>query len=195
MIWVRNTQVRSDIRYFFPMVLVSFPWIALGFLKLSDWGVRLLSWGRDAPPLLRPATVIVLAVVIASFGMFDTNLASARFMREHAELGNWIHDHFGPHRTIVGNLLETRLVQYYSQGRIVGYFDPRDCGGGRLPQAVRDCRPDVLVLWTDSNGDSWTRYAETVAAESGLGYRLVARDQLPAGHDGVLVLVRVPPAP
>ena len=133
MIWVRNTQVRSDIRYFFPMVLVSFPWIGLGFLKLSDWGcpARLLGPRRDAPAALGDG---------ARLGgrrrgvrrRANTNLASARFMREHAELGKWIRGHFGPDRTIVGNIHETRLVQYYSQGRIVGYLDPRACEGAGL---------------------------------------------------------------
>ncbi len=195
MIWVRNTQVRSDIRYFFPMVLVSFPWIGLGFLKLSDWGARLVSWSRGVTPLRRSAAVIVLAAVVALSGASDTNLASARFMREHVELGKWICGRFGPGRTIVGNIHETRLVQYYSRGRIVGYLDAHACEGAGLPPAIRAARPDILLVWTDpASRGCWARYAATIPAEAGLGYRIVAGDQLPAGHDQVLVLVRVPPA-
>ncbi len=115
MIWVRNTRVRTDIRYFFPMVLVSFPWIGLGFLKVSEWGGRLISWGRLPSPRRRSAMAAVLAAVVVAFGIGEANLASARFMREHAELGAWIRRHFGPDRTLVGNIHDTRLVQYYAR--------------------------------------------------------------------------------
>ena len=86
-----------------------------------------------------------------------------------------------------------RLVQYYSQGRIVGYLDPRACAVG-LPPAIRAARPDVLLLWTDpASRDGWVRYAATIPADRELGYRIVAGDQLPAGRPCPR-LVRVPPA-
>jgi hypothetical protein len=196
MIWVRNTRVRTDIRYFFPMVLVSFPWIGLGFLKVSEWGGRLISWGRVPSPRRRSAMVAVLAAVVVAFGIGEANLASARFMREHAELGAWIRRHFGPDRTLVGNIHDTRLVQYYARGRSVGYLDAGACAGVGLPPAIRAARPDLILLWTDpASHELWLRYAATIPADRELGYRMVARDGLPAGPDEILVLARVPARP
>jgi hypothetical protein len=137
-----------------------------------------------------------LVVVTALLGGAETNLSSAQFMRRHVTLGRWIREQFGPDRTMVGNIKETRLVRYYSQGRTAGYLDPRECGGKELPPVIRVNRPDILLLWTDpGNRGSWNRFADTVAARPELGYRRVARDQLPPGSDHIVVLVRGTPVP
>ena len=131
-----SSRTHGDIRYFFPMVLVSFPWIALGFLKIPDWVVRFTSWGCHWTAPRRCSLVIVLAAVVAVLGGFETNLTSAHFMREHVALGKWILHRYGPNRTIVGNIHEMRLVEYYAQGRVIGYLDPRECGGKTLPPII-----------------------------------------------------------
>ncbi|MEN6449653.1 MAG: glycosyltransferase family 39 protein [Thermoguttaceae bacterium] len=192
MIWVRNTQVRSDIRYYFPMVLVSFPWIGLGFLDVADWAAWLVSLGRGPMNVLRPVMAGLLACAVIIFGMCDTNLASTHFMREHVALGDWIEEHYGPQRTIVANILETRLVQYHSHGCIVGYLEPRACERTGLPPSVRAMRPDILLVWTDPDSrDRWMRFARSVAAERDLGYEIIHDRRLPTEPDQIVVLARI----
>jgi hypothetical protein len=191
LIWIRSATVRGDIRYFFPMVLVSFPWIALGLLKLCEWMARFTSWACVWTPRRRCALLLALVVVTSLLSGAETNLTSAQFMRAHVTLGRWIGEQFGPNRTIIGNIRETRLVLYYSQGNLAGYLDPCLCGGKELPPAIGVNRPDILLLWTNpGNRDSWNRFADTVAAKPELGYRLVARDKLPPGLDNIVVLAR-----
>lgn len=191
MIWIRNTQARGDIRYFFPMVLVSFPWIGLGLLKVSEWGARVVSWWREPKPATRAAMTGVLLAAVVVFGVSksNTNLASARFMRQHAELGRWIHSGCGANRTIVGNIIETRLVQHYSRGNVVGYVDPRSCERSDVPAVVRAVHPDIVLLWSDPPSRVlWMRCRATILADRELGY---AAKQLPASCGDVAVLVRV----
>lgn len=192
MIAIRNTQVRGDIRYFFPMVLVSLPWIALGFLQISEWLLWLTTWGRS-PSAVRPWITLVLAAGLVFYGMLDTNLSSTGFMREHTQLGKWIRRNFGPDRTFAANIIETRLVQYHSGGRMVGYVDPRSCNRHDLPQELRNSRPDMLLFWCDPmSRDLWRRYARSITMDRDLGYRIVPEQGLPRVPDEVIVLVRVP---
>jgi hypothetical protein len=189
-IGIRYTHTEVDIRYFLPNVIVSCPWIALGFLGVSQGVVRRLrdrvSWTRRR----RVALVMVLLGLVVGLGWFDTELSGGRAMREQAELGQWIFDHFGPGVTFAGNADEMTLLQYYARGRTPIYLN--------LLEVVETCceviearQPDFVLLWRNwPDQRRWAAYGQIFTRRSQLGYEHVAEEKLPSSSRLITVLVR-----
>ena len=214
LIRIRFPQAGLDLRYFMPLVLVSLPWMALGFFQLVAWSFNLFSWlwtvlGRSSAgpqstqvavprpfPLWRPwqwAVVGLLVLLTAAGGVVHGSLAAAKRMRRQAELGRWIRQSIGPNQRIYGTFLLDGLTPYYADGQLFGILCPSECQQPALPWAIRDRQADLVVVWLkDSSfavGANVVRgLAERIASQG--AYRRVPADELPVGPDYVLVFVR-----
>ncbi|HUT10690.1 MAG TPA: glycosyltransferase family 39 protein [Thermoguttaceae bacterium] len=182
MIGIRYSQYGLDIRYFLPVVCVSFPWMALGLSATIDWIARTtqrrIAWSPRRRVWL--AAGVVVAVVAA--GSFDMKTSAGPLMHQRAELGGWILQRFGPNRSIAAEANARELIVYYARGNFVGK--------SRL-SVIRDLRPDLVVLENNPwNRDYWAACSETLVSRRGLRYDRVDEDRLPPGCRDVLVLVR-----
>jgi hypothetical protein len=189
-IWIRYAEGGIDIRYVLPIVLLSFPWMALGLLWSAEWAVwltqRWMAWGPRRYAML----VTCLLATAALVGLPSMKLALAPRVRQQAVLGRWVLERLGPDQKIASGFREVPLLAYYARGEAVGVFLP-PASALDEPPLVGACRPDVILLWTEpSNYERCAVWAETLDRASGLAYRRVPRGCLPANCDQVIVLVR-----
>lgn len=194
MIWIRSSEGRCDIRYFFPMVLVSFPWIALGFLAvpmyLMRWTGRFFEWTRPR----QTACVAALAAIVLVPNYFEAKTTWAGFMDSQAAIGRWLLAEYGPGRSIRANIEERRLVQYYAQTPAVERFSVKEFdAGGPPPTWLAADAPQVILVWFDLEKDRkpFDAFADAVLARGELGYRRVPPAELPPACNDVHVLSRL----
>jgi len=182
MIAIRYSQYELDIRYFLPVVCVSFPWMALGLSATIAWIARSTQRWIAWKARRRACLAAGVAIVVAAAGLFDMKTAAEPLMRQRAELGGWILRYFGPGRSIAAEVTATELIVYYARGQLLGK--------GRLP-VFRKQKPDIIVLEDNPwNRDYWAACSETLERRWGLRYDRVEEDRLPPGCRDLLVLVR-----
>jgi hypothetical protein len=174
-IWIRSADYRNDPRYFVPIVLVSFGWMALGFLATTEAIFRALgghAWTRRRQTAL--LVVLALAVVVPS--ACEVKLSWGRYMVTHAELGRWIRAEYGPGRRFAANTVDLRLVQYYSEGEVTGHF--RSLPDQPLPPAIT-ARPELILIWFEDDDRGFTDFADRIEAEYEGQYLRVPADRVP----------------
>jgi len=181
-IGIRYSEADTDIRYFLPIVFVSFPAMGLGLLQVTDGIVRAtgrrVTWG----PKGRCALAVGLLAIVWLAGWRDRELSAGPRMHQRAALGRQILQRLGPNRSIAARLVSAGPVVYYSRGRLVG--EP-------LLSVLGDHRPVVVLLEDSSqNRDCWAAYAAILQRELGLRYHRIPEDRLPPRSEGTLVLVR-----
>lgn len=179
-----------DIRYCLPLVLVSFPWMALGLLSIANGLVavsgRRVVWNDSR----RGALVVALLAIVVALGTFDTRAVSGTFMHRQAALGKWIAEHLGAGKTLAVCAEDDRLVMHYSQAY--------KCHRVLYPQFVnksavrflKAARPRVFVI--DHGYESKDEIAAIGNFQSEalkLGYRRVSADRLPPECGRMIVLV------
>jgi len=179
---IRYSQYELDIRYFLPVVFVSFPWMALGLLATIDWIAettqRRIAWS----PRRRAGLAAGVAVAVAVAGSFSMKTSAEPLMRQRAELGGWILQRLGPNRSIAAEVKARELIVYYARGEWVGK--------SRLP-LIRKRQPDVVLLEDNSwNRSYWAACSENLLRTKGIRYDRVGEERLPPGCEGFLVLVR-----
>ena len=171
MIRVRYVRAGIDIRYFMPIVIISLPWIALGFFGCVRGVLRVLGYLlRWTPARCRTAVAIVTTLAIVA-SLADGKLAW-RQMERQAALGLWIRDGLGPDRQIGGFFHGLNMVSYYAEGRVVGYFDPRLRGPEKTLPKVESLHADVLLVALDEE-DGQVAFVMPPRIEARLGYRRV----------------------
>lgn len=176
-VWVRSAVHSNDPRYFIPIVLASMPWMALGALRIKEKLEMLL--GRVGIARRRDVWAAVLlgaAVLIPSVA--DMKLSWGRYMVSHAQLGRWLGAQFGGGRTIAANTAELRLVQYYSNSRLAGFFHaiwPHP----PAPPDVLALQPDLVLIWYEDSDAGFSQYADHLCAASDGRYVRVPAEQLP----------------
>ena len=123
----------------------------------------------------------VVAVAFAA-GYPDRRLAERRFMVQHADLGKMDPRSLRPESPLVGALNEMRLVGYYSDGDIAPNYELYRYTGEDLVYTIRDCKPDVLLLWSDEKHPTgWpAEWRKLLDERPELGLCRVPSDQLPA---------------
>ncbi|MBN2217628.1 MAG: glycosyltransferase family 39 protein [Pirellulales bacterium] len=179
-----------DIRYCLPLVLVSFPWMALGLLSIANGLMavtgRRVVWNDSR----RGVLVVALLAVVVALGTFDTRAVSGTFMHRQAALGKWIAEHYGAGETLAACVEDDRLLLYYSQGlKCHRILYPQFTKGWAVrvlkvdpPRVfVIDCGPEL------NDEDSTIRDFLREALK--LGYRRVSADQLPPECGRMIVLV------
>ena len=180
-----------DLRYFMPIVIVAVPWMALGLeylIAAARWLLR--RRGELAPRVSRILVAGLIAVVVVC-GFLDAPM-SAAYMRKHAALGNWIHDHAGPQPALAGSLDQLPLEAYYCQGHVAlaDLFSLHHCLMVPMPTALTQRTADVVILWNEEN----LAHEHLAIVEQRLtaycGYRRVDPKELPAGADELMVFVR-----
>jgi len=207
-IWIRYNVLPIDERYFFPIVLVSLPGLALGVVQVTQWIVWLgarLSRGlsqfsrseNGTVPLHgarqtahRPAVVLAVLAVVAVGSAIDgvrTGRSMFRAWRAQADLGKWILCQQGPQQSVAGNNEEMRLLAYYAEGYLVPLPASELCGGVPVPNP--SCLPGVVVLWEDRRPGAADTCKAIVERSGGVGYRHVAADDLPPSCRDLAVLV------
>jgi len=124
--------------------------------------------------------------------LLDAPLSAAAFMRRHAALGLWIHNHSSAAPTLAGNIDidDLSLDVFYAQGKFVGAVGPRDCLLVPPPEVVSRRAADYLVLWNseDLKREHLTLIEERIAGAG--GYRRVPAGELPAGENDVMLFER-----
>ena len=143
----------------------------------------------DLPPDCRPrgldwaaadGACFALVAAVFAMGTRDRALNERQFMVQHADLGKWILDRFGPHQRLIGALYEMRLVSYYSQGDIAPNYELYYYRGDGLIYAIQDCKPDVLMLWGNPQHPTWpSEWRKLLDERPDLGLCRVPSDQLP----------------
>lgn len=181
-IWVRYSQVKLDVRYFLPIVLISFPWMGLGLFWIADRVQRrtrrYLTWNRSQ----RAALLVGILITVGLIGTLDLGLPVRRMMQNRTELGKWVLENVGPNQRIAGNASGLRLVGYYAEGHV------RGCP---FVQAFKAWRPRVVVLRNDTRNRSvWAASSHILETELGLRYRPVPHHRLPPGSEEILLFVR-----
>jgi hypothetical protein len=203
LIWLRQVQgLGIDIRYTLPCVIIALPYAALALQAILDllcwWTAARVSW----TPARRAALAGALLAAILCAGTTERSREPFQFMVQHADLGKWILARFGPQRRLAGHLMEMRLVAYYAHGEAVPNYDYYEYAGEALLQTIRDCRPDVLLLWSEPlepvHPPTWRRLLD---AHAELGLCRVPAAQLPPScqkAEGLVIAVRrdlLSPAP
>ena len=118
--------------------------------------------GVEWSPRRRAVLCCGLLAGIVLAGVPDRSLAERQFMVQHAELGKWIFDRYGPRRRLAGQPPEMRLVGYYAQTLPVRDADHYSYAAQDLAETIRACRPDVLLLLGQpSDAASWRRLSES----------------------------------
>ena len=187
-IGVRHSLDGIDIRYYLPIVIVSTPFMALGLLQAVQWVGR-----RDATKTSRPVAVGVgLLGIIAVVGSFSVMPSSRAAMYEHAELGMWILEQFGPRQKIVGSYEKQSLIEYYARGQLLSCPNFREYTAEPLLPLLHKGTPDVVLLWRSwRHDDDWQPYREKILdRQEELGYHEIPPDRLPASCKNVKVLLR-----
>jgi hypothetical protein len=192
LIGVRYTEgLGIDIRYFFPSVMASLGFAALALLAIVQWLTQTTAARVAWSPPRRAALCCVLLACIVLAGTPDRSLSERQFMLQHAELGKWILNRYGPRLRLAGQPPEMRLVGYYARTRPVPYADRYSYAVGDLPETILACRPDVLLLWGEpSDAVSWQRVLNQHAE---LHLRRISPQQLPPscqGEEGLVIAVR-----
>ena len=176
-VWVRSAVHSNDPRYFIPIVLASMPWMALGAFRIKEKLETVL--GRLGIARRRNVWAAVLlgaAVLIPSVA--DMKLSWGRYMVSHAQLGRWLDAQFGGGRTIAANTAELRLVQYYSNSRLAGFFHavwPHP----PTPPDVLALQPDFVLIWYEDSDAGFSQFADHLCAVSDGRYVRVPAEQLP----------------
>ena len=189
-------RVGVNIRYYLPGVIVSAGYAGLALLWIAKWICRLTADRVDWTGPRRAALCCALVAVVFALGTTDRRLMPDRgFMVQHADLGKWVFDRFGPHRRLAGALSEMRLVGYYSQGEIAPNYELYTYTGDGLIYTIQDCKPDVLMLWGDPQHPAWA-WRKLLDERPDLGLCRVPPDQLPpscrtpAAAESLVVAVR-----
>jgi hypothetical protein len=183
-------------RYFFPIVLTSVNYAALGVFTIGGTVSRLLK--RLAPrraPRLAIANLWMLAN-IAILGCSDalTNSYEDRLARR--DLGEWILESLGPGQSIVGSEPRGWALAWYAQGR---YYGPtlEDFGSPVYLQQTRALHPDVVLVTPRKGGAQDSAWYQHFLADRDFAsqFQLVPADRLPSRVSHCLVLVRTPAWP
>lgn len=176
-VWVRSAVHSNDPRYFIPIVLASMPWMALGAFRIEEKIETLL--GRLGVAHRRDVwATIVLGAAVLIPSVADMKLSWGRYMVAHAQLGRWLGAEFGGGHTIAANTAELRLVQYYSNSRLAGFFHavwphPPE------PPVVLALQPDFVLIWYEDSDAGFSQFADHLCATSDGRYVRVPAEQLP----------------
>ncbi len=179
-----------DMRYFMPTVIIGVPWMALGIDHVIAATRRLIErHGEPSPRRSRILAGGLIAFALAC-SLVDAPISIPAYMRTHAALGRWIHEHVGPAPTIVGNIDQVALDTFYCDGQVIGICWPRDCLLVPMPVAITEREADAIVLWNDDENIA-KEYLPIVEKRIGYyQYRRVDQNELPAGKDELMVFVR-----
>ena len=194
-IWLFWVQIHELIgRYFFPVVLLSTSYAALGLFSLAG-GLRRLGDRVQFGAFRWPAAVPAVMLVVVTMGLADalTNRYDSR--RQRLELGQWILSTVGPDQWILGSEPRSWITAYYAQGR---YFGPphEAVGTEHYRQLVAHFAPAVVLIKTEGDplAADWQRRFESDQATR-VCYTSVPAEQLPASCRELTVLMRNrPPA-
>ncbi len=190
MVAIRLSVTRIDLRYYVPMILVSFPWMALGILWLSDRFIALTSRWCAWNASKRKGVIAAALVLTIVLGLPEMKFSSAAGMQHQAAIGSWILERLGAGRLVYANVREVILLQYYSHSLLVRYPEHSRNPSPSLRQFLASQSPEVIILWTDEGQSAWADFAQELLRDEALGYRLIARDELPPESGEVCVLVR-----
>jgi hypothetical protein len=194
-VWLRYWHgLGIDIRYFFPSILVGLGYMAAGLLCVADAVCRVGSRGGPWTERKRSGLILAILGALLAIGIPDRSLSERRFMYQHADLGKWVHQRFGPDRRVVGCMPEMRVILYYADTAPIGSSLPPAYKGKSLLDVLKGSEPEVVFLWDHSPARAdvaqWTALLDR---HPELPYRRVLSDELPAScreTPEMLVLVR-----
>ena len=181
-------------RYFFPIILVTLPYIALGLHELAN---RLAYLARRVHPAGRNqplAWTAGLLLLIAAVGCIDALTNSFDSRRQRRDLGDWVLRHVGPNQLIIGAETRELAFVYYSEGRYCPLrADDMDTDWFR--HVMRTDPVGVVVLFKQRHAQHGL-LAERFQNDAQLPYpyQVVAAESLPASCRNVTVLVPSPTA-
>lgn len=193
-IWIRCRQGIFDQRYFFPALLLALPVAAQGLAavaaKLAGWAAGSRSdWATRWPRALGGLVLVLVVLCLVQAWWNPRPLPYAQ-----ADLGKWICRTLGPHRLIAGSLNEMRLIEYYSQGRVIQAPRFEQFRPEPVLKAIAKRAPDVVLLWNDwRNPAGLATYEKILARQKQLGYEQVDPAALPPRSRQIVVLRRIPP--
>jgi hypothetical protein len=181
-------------RYFFPILLVTLPYMALGLHDLAHRLAHLAKRvvpARFAQPL---AWTTGLLLLIATIGCVDALTNSFDSRRQRRDLGDWVLRHVGPNQLIIGAEMRELAFVYYSAGR---YCPLRavDMDTEWFRHVMRTDPVGVVVLFKQRHTEH-ALLAERFQNDAQLPYpyQIVAAESLPASCRNVTVLVPSPTA-
>jgi hypothetical protein len=176
---VRSQEINS--RYFFPIVVTSVPYAAIGLLWLMEHLHRIVPMRGVSTPdrVNRGGSLASLGlaaiVVVACFACLLTDRLHAR--RDQSALGRWIQAEWGPHQSIVGSSWAA-LFAYHSRAdySIAAIENNPDS----FRQLVEARQPRIAVFWTGAAPSTFDEANSMLSlAMSRLNYRPVPPDELP----------------
>jgi hypothetical protein len=182
-------------RYFFPILLVTLPYIALGLYEVAQRLARTLQRAAASLGANPHKVMAVLLLVVAAIGCTDALTNSFEPRRQRRDLGNWLRTQIGPNQRIMGTGSRELTLMYYSQGR----YSPlraEDVDASWFRHAMSVDPVGVVVLFKQKAEQS-IRLAErlqTAGAQFPYRYQAVAADGLPASCRNITVLVPAPTA-
>jgi hypothetical protein len=182
-------------RYFFPIILVTLPYIALGLHELAHRAAAALAPVINRPWLASPRRwTACLLLAVAAIGCLDALTNNFDSRRQRRDLGQWVLRQLGPNQRIIGAEARELALVYYSQGR----YQPlraEDIDTEWFHHVMQADPAGVVVLFKHRKShDSWL--ADRFASDWQIPYRYqtVAAEDLPPSCQGVKVLVPVPTA-
>jgi len=192
-VWIRCSKYDVCLRYFLPVVLVSFPWIAFGVFWVCDMTVRWTGWFFTWSPFRRCAltTVLFSAVVVAS--LVGTSPGPPLRARQGAAMGKWILHNFGPNQKILCVNSDARLVKYYANGTSYAYFISSQAGSQQLLRLLKNNYNYVVLIWQNYKDTENSHAAfDILNHKSKIQYRQVSEDHLPPDCKNMVVLLPKP---
>lgn len=178
-------------RYFYPIVLVSTGYAALGVFRLAE---LLHAAAERCVGALNPRlawSTLALLATIAGIGCGDA--FSTRFTDRVArrDLGQWIRTALGEGQSILGSEPRGWTVAWYAQSRYYGP-PPQEIGSAGFHQQMSHAAPSVVVVSSRSGkAEDCAWYQQLCADHEFISqYRAVPNACLPASAHRTFVLVR-----
>jgi hypothetical protein len=169
-----------DMRYFLPCVITMLPYAALTLLAAIEVLTQLTAARVTWSPTRRGLLCCGLAAIVVTAGYPDRSNHDRHGMAQHADLGKWLRGRYGANLRLAGHLPEMRLVSYYADAEEAANYQRYRYLNRDLPAAIADCKPDVLLLWSEPNlpdhSEFWRGFLDD---HPEFGLRRLSSSQLP----------------
>lgn len=188
--WLLTQEIQG--RYFFPVVLVTLPYMAGGVLGLAELVMRVLNRMRPAEPATLEWVHLALLAIVGVAGAADALTNKFEDRRERRDLGQWVLQTLGPNQAIIGPEPGSMILAYYAHAQFVRL--PVDSIATAHFQETLDSHSPVLVIIPTRRGSSGENpWRQHFLADARLRrqFHLVPPELLPASSRSI-VFVRSP---
>jgi hypothetical protein len=171
-------------RYFFPIVILAAPLASRGMWRLASLASRFSLRESTTTFGERKATITMAAAILAA-NMLIAFSGDTRSRAAAVEIGQWVHQEYGPAARVYGPDGLTQVVAYYAHARCVSF--PERATTAAVVHQVDRWQPDVVLLSIDNRASA---YDEIIAEIESLGFEPIDERRLSRIGQPIQVMIR-----